>query len=163
MNTYTAPIVAGIGAILLSKNSSLTVAQIESAIQNGTDKVLTEGIYTAYPNLLGYNPMLFYGRVNCFKALSSVPVGIRENNKNNLNIDFIKLSENEVGIYFNSEQFQNGYSLKVFDVGGKTINSINIEPNAKSYILNTDALLQGMYIINVADKNNTSQYFKFIK
>ncbi|MFN7910414.1 MAG: S8 family serine peptidase [Bacteroidota bacterium] len=161
--SFSAPIVAGIGAILLSKNSSLTVSQIEAAIQNGTDKVLTAGNYTTYPNLLGYNPELFYGRVNCFKALSSVPVGIRENNKNNLKIDFIKLSENEVGIYFNSEQFLNGYNLKVFDIGGKTINSINIDPNSKSYILNTSTLLQGMYIINVTDNNNTAQYFKFIK
>lgn len=161
--SYAAPIVSGIGAILLSKNSSLSVAQIEAAIQNNTDKVTTEGSYSAFPLLLGYNERLFYGRVNCLKALNSVPVGIKEYSQANVGLQFIKLSENEVGIFFDKGFNNKGCEVSVLDVTGKILSKTIIEPNATSTMVKTDNFSQGMYIITVVNKNEIGQAYKFIK
>ncbi len=162
--SFSTPIVSGIAAILLSKNSSLTVSQIEAAIQNNTDQVTTAGSYNAYSYLPGYNPNLFYGRVNCIKALTTVAVGIKEYSKSNVGLEFVRLSEKEIGIFFNKGFNDKGSIISVYDVAGKRLLKIDIEPNASSYMLSTENYLQGMYIITVTNKiEQNGQAYKFIK
>jgi hypothetical protein len=63
--SFAAPIVSGIAAILLSKNPSLTEAQIRAAIQGNTDKVkpFNNGNYALYSFLPGYSDEAFKDRV----------------------------------------------------------------------------------------------------
>jgi hypothetical protein len=164
--SFSAPIVSGIGAIILSKNPNLTVAQVEAAIQNNTDQIrpATYGNYNLYPFLPGYTDQTFYGRVNCIKALNTVPVGIREYYKADIGIKFIRFSENEVGVFFDKDFNNKGCILNVYDITGKLLTKTVIDPNLASYMLNTDNYVQGMYIITVSDREQQNgQAFKFIK
>ncbi len=164
--SFAAPIVAGIGAILLSKNPTLTEAQIRTAIQGNTDlvKPFLNGNYSLYSFLPGYSDQTFYGRVNCFKAISSVAVGVQEYSKENIGVQITNLSQNELGVFFTKGFNDNGSSLFVYDISGKLITNIEIEKNANSYMLSTNNYAQGMYIIKVLNKSKINgQSFKFIK
>jgi hypothetical protein len=164
--SFAAPIVSGIAAILLSKNPSLTEAQIRAAIQGNTDKVkpFNNGNYALYSFLPGYSDEAFYGRVNCYKAITSVAVGIEEYSKENIGLQFTYLNQNEMGVFFTKGFNDNGSILNVYDVTGKLITSTDIDKNVNSYILNTNNYAQGMYIIKVLNKSKSNgESFKFIK
>ena len=164
--SFAAPIVSGIAAILLSKNPALTEAQLRTAIQGNTDKVKpwNNGNYALYSFLPGYADEAFYGRVNCYKAITSVAVGIEEYSKENVGIQFTYLNQNEMGIFFTKGFNDNGSIVTVYDVTGKLIANTEIEKNINSYILNTNNYAQGMYIIKVLNKSKANgNSFKFIK
>lgn len=164
--SFAAPIVSGIGAILLSKNPSLTEAQVRAAIQGNTDlvKPFNNGNYALYSFLPGYADEMFYGRVNCYKAIQSVAVGIHEYSKENIGIQFTYLNQNEMGIFFTKGFNDNGSFLTVYDVTGKIVTNTEIEKNVNGHILNTNNYVQGMYIIKVLNKSKQNgQTFKFIK
>ena len=60
------PLSSGIAGLLLSRNPSLTLAQVKSAMQSSADKVGPE------PYVSGRNDRYGFGRLNAFQALNSV-------------------------------------------------------------------------------------------
>jgi subtilisin family serine protease len=63
------PLAAGIGALLLSKNSELTANEIRTIMRNSCDKIGND----AYDNSgSGWNVYYGYGRVNAMNALAAV-------------------------------------------------------------------------------------------
>jgi gliding motility-associated-like protein len=58
------PLVSGLAALMLSKDSNLTVDQIESCIKSTADDI--------YPINPGYNGQLGSGRINAYKALQCI-------------------------------------------------------------------------------------------
>jgi subtilisin family serine protease len=78
------PLAAGVAGLILSRNPSLTLAQVRSTLQNGADKVGSE------PYVSGRNNRYGYGRVNALQSLqligtcpavtlspATVPTGVR--------------------------------------------------------------------------------------
>jgi subtilisin family serine protease len=62
----SAPLVAGIGALVLSKNNSLSGAAVRDLMRNTADKI-GDVVYSG-----GFNQFYGYGRVNAFTALNSM-------------------------------------------------------------------------------------------
>ncbi|HEX8551233.1 MAG TPA: S8 family serine peptidase [Abditibacteriaceae bacterium] len=60
------PLVAGVAALLLSRNSALTKTQVQSILQSTADK-----IGSGY-NSQGHSPLFGYGRINALAALQSI-------------------------------------------------------------------------------------------
>lgn len=60
------PLAAGVAGLLLSRNPSLTLAQIRTTLQNGADKVGPE------PYVSGRNNRYGYGRVNALQSLQLI-------------------------------------------------------------------------------------------
>lgn len=66
------PLAAGIGALVLSRNTDLTPADIRAILQNTTDKIGGNNGLTAY-DANGFNQFYGYGRVNVESAVEAVP------------------------------------------------------------------------------------------
>lgn len=60
------PLASGIAGLLLSRNSSLTLSQIQTTMKNAADKVGPE------PYVAGRNDRYGFGRLNAYQTLSSV-------------------------------------------------------------------------------------------
>lgn len=58
--SFSAPIVAGVAALVLSQNPNLTAQQVQDVLKQGADDLGT----------VGWDPQYGYGRVNAAKALS---------------------------------------------------------------------------------------------
>ena len=62
----SAPVVAGVAALIISANSELTAAEVRQIIRNTTDKIdLIQGRYDSN----GHSPYYGYGKVNAYKAV----------------------------------------------------------------------------------------------
>jgi subtilisin family serine protease len=68
-----APLAAGIAALMLAKNPSLTAGQIRSIMRATADKVGGNIGQTAYNVTTGYNQYYGFGRVNAYAALQATP------------------------------------------------------------------------------------------
>ena len=160
------PFVAGMAAILLSKDNAISPDTLAEIIKINADKVGSYN-YNSYSNWAGYNKEMFYGRINCPRALSDVNqiippfLSIGDNlktledvylsyiNKETLRIDIRNKSKNlEISIYAISGQL----------ISAKTL------INDKTLTLNISNYSSGMYFIKVLDSDKMqSKTFKFIK
>jgi subtilisin family serine protease len=61
-----APLASGVAGLLLSRNPSLNLTQLKTAMQNGTDKVGPE------PYVSGRNDRYGFGRINALKSLQLI-------------------------------------------------------------------------------------------
>jgi subtilisin family serine protease len=64
--SMASPHVAGLAALILSRNKTLTVAQVRSIIENNSDDI--DALNPGFAGLLGK------GRINAFKALTATPL-----------------------------------------------------------------------------------------
>jgi subtilisin family serine protease len=75
------PLAAGIGALVLSRNTDLTTADIRAILQNTADKIGGNNGLAAY-NVSGFNQFYGFGRVNAEVAVEAVPVASGDYNQN---------------------------------------------------------------------------------
>ena len=160
-SSFSAPIVSGIAAILLSKNQGLTSLELKQAIQNGTDRIKpTTYEYTNYSGLSGYNHEVFYGRVNCFKSLNNISLTTHENNLNEgSKISIVHLSSDEILVEMDEDSFVTGNMILIYDVSGKLIFTSSIFEN--KYLIQTHNFSKGLYFIRI--QNHLGQSIKSTK
>lgn len=156
--SFASAIVSGIAAILLEKNPSLIWTEVRDILINTADKVNPNLYdYNQFPGYSGYNEEMFYGRVNCFKALQSTPLSIKE--ASTLQDLTLIRSENNFILSFNHNA--ENYNVLVFDAMGRTLPA-PIEKNNNTITVNTSTLANGLYIITIFN-GNIHQSVKIIK
>lgn len=167
--SFSSPLVAGIAAIILQKYPSLSYQQVTTMIDLTADKVrsgtggTTPYDYSAYSNVPGYARETFYGRVNCSEALKNPSVGIKEIGKKSADISLFYISTDEATLLLNGTNTA-GYTLNIYDVSGRQIDSQNIEAGKNTYPINTDSFVKGVYLFNVVStENENGKAFKYIK
>lgn len=158
--SFAAAVVSGIAAILLEKNPNLTWMEVRDILINTADKVNpTLYNYNQYSGYNGYNEEMFYGRVNCFKALQSTPLSVKEVSSTQ-NITLARI-ENTFILNFENDANVQGYSVIIFDVMGRSM-PVHIEKNNNTITVNTSTLANGLYIITIFN-GNTHRSIKIIK
>jgi hypothetical protein len=163
--SFSAPITAGIAALILNKNQWLTAQEVDDAIQNNSEQIRpTTYNYNNYSFMPNYNNEVFFGRVNCLASLNNVAVGLQENKKSVINIKLAYLNKDEIGVLFDASTNKEKVTISVYDISGKLISSKKIEADKYNYILNIYEFPQGIYILNVSDElKKSNQSFKFVK
>jgi subtilisin family serine protease len=159
------PIVAGLAALLLEKNPSLTYKEVYWAIMNGAEKVGGYD-YTDVPYEYGRSNELGYGRVNGYNTLfntnttdytsvlhyNSIPLNIHYNNP--VTKDLI-LNINEYG----------SFVLKIYSINGTCVLTKEIKlTDIYTATIDISFLENGLYIMNILNKeNNKYGIAKFVK
>lgn len=160
------PFVAGMAAILLSKNDTVTPYQLGEIIKNNTDKVGSYN-YNNYTNWQGYNEEMFYGRVNCPKAIENIDQVIPPF----LSIgDYLKTLDNVYLTYLNKETIRidvknesKNLKIDIYSFNGKLIKSSHLN-NDNSLIIDISSYSSALYFIKVLDNDKMqSKTIKFIK
>ncbi|MBA2613952.1 MAG: S8 family serine peptidase [Bacteroidetes bacterium] len=163
--SFSAPVVSGIAAILLSKYPTMSFQAVINSINNNADKIRTSTYnYSQFSFLPSYAKETFYGRINCINTLLNPAVGIKENVKLSDEIKLAYLDYNEASILFNKNTNNKGFILSVYDIGGRLISKKQIEANLTTYSINTEGFTKGVYLfkLNSLD-NNADKTFKYIK
>jgi subtilisin family serine protease len=144
----SAPMTAGIAALLLTKNPHLTPTQIRNALQNTADKIGGNNGQTAYVS--GFNQFYGYGRVNAAAALAAVPTDTLGPRIGNVTIK--GSASTHLPFAFNrpddATDFDgSGIQLRTVPVGGADTISIQFGehvPNITSSSLTVRALTSGV-------------------
>lgn len=104
------PLVAGLAALILSENPSLTPAQIENHLKNGCDNI--NALNPSYTNQLGA------GRINAFKSLQFIS-GIESSELNNESVlVFPNPSHGKLTLLSTNK---NVSSISILDLNGRVI------------------------------------------
>lgn len=146
----SAPIVAGVYALLLQANPNLTRVQAQTILENTADKI---GNVT-YTN--GTHPKYGHGRVNAYNAVMTAlyevnkdyftahifPNPISSNEK--LRISLAKLNEEKI-------------QISVYDeLGKKVLNLANLQAEQNHGIdINIGTLSSGFYMLNITSGDNS--------
>ncbi|MFZ4928638.1 S8 family peptidase [Chryseobacterium sp. Mn2064] len=184
-----APAVAGIAALILSKNPTLTVAQVNNYIEMSAKKVRTD-LYN-YNNTAGrpngtWNTQMGYGLVDAEMALLFTPPAppnsinnesrqkaqetitydpiIIENNLGISDVDMVKIFPNPNNGVFELKISENlvDYSVSIYSASAREVFSRkNIFKNLIKIDISKE--LPGIYILNVIDKNGNVYTEKMIK
>lgn len=164
--SFASPTVAGIAAILLSKNGGLYSSQVRSVIKSGAEKVRPSTYnYNYNTSDPGRSFEMQYGRVSCINSLNSISVGINEQVKN----DFINISAYYNGqgqlvlLYDFKDKNKNAFAA-VYDILGKEILRTEILASQNQTNISVNTLSQGIYLLNVFSKEgNKISSQKFMK
>lgn len=145
--SFAAPIVSGIAAILLSKDSTLTTEELRSLIKNSAVQ-LPGYNYNLNTNWPGYNSQTFYGRVSCIDALLGIEsLSVEETEYPN----FISyLLQDQLNIFLPRELSESN-SISAYDLQGRTIYSQKISSkNQNHFQIDVSNWSKGLYIITVS-------------
>lgn len=154
-----APIVSGIAALILEKDSMLTVSQVYEAIRLSCDKV--GGYAYSNPSANGKCLELGFGRVNACSALNILDqLGTEEYSP----ISSIVIShQNPVKItLLLTIEGTTRYSASIFNVNGQLMfNAENVEESILSIDINKYS--KGIYIVKIIDnETGTKQTSKIV-
>ncbi|MCH7535191.1 MAG: S8 family serine peptidase, partial [Bacteroidetes bacterium] len=167
--SLSSALVAGIAAILLDKNAGLTPEEIEDAITlpQNTDQV-NSGTYNNYNddpvNFPGKSKEMGFGRVNCLKALNSVPIGIRENQIETNIFSINNPVEDQLIISNNLSNVREEFNIKIVDLLGRQVYTGSLLSTNRIEVINVSSLSSGTYILVLqAESGDAMQAIKFIK
>ena len=155
------PIAAGVCALILQTNPNLTATEVQNILQNTADKV---GVYpdgTPYD----YNAVspgrsfeMGYGRINAFRAVSSI--GIKENTQNTV-ISFEAYpnpARDKTTLFFPLTK-PDDVKIELYDYTGRKIALLfddhNLSViNSYSISFDTKGLSNGLYFVVLQTKSN---------
>jgi serine protease len=131
------PLVAGLAGLVLSRNSSLSPADVETLLEAGCDNI----------NIMnpGYIGQLGAGRINAYKTLNLVPVSVNETLPGNT----FTISPNPSNGHFSivTDGSMEGGTLRIFNMMGQAI----YEQPLTSKIAEVDHqfITGGVYLVEV--------------
>ena len=159
------PIVSGIAAMILEKNPLLTHDQVKLVIQSTTDLIRPLSYnYSGFPYIPGYSQEVFFGRVNCFNAISSVVVGIENSCDEVAKIDLATLSSDEYLLLFGQTSNRSGAQIRLFDLSGRLILETTVSSGENTYLIQLSDFQHGIYLIDVVlFESGFHQSFKISK
>lgn len=160
----SAPIVSGIAAILLEKNSQLTNVQIADLIRNGADKTNPSTYnYNAFPSAAGYSLEMAYGRVNCFKSLTLVDqiVGLEDEEIMPMNYSLGQIDANRY--VFLSEIDNTVANLQVYNSVGQKENCAVITNSETKSTIELINVPSGIFFIRIVLENGQVLNYKILK
>jgi subtilisin family serine protease len=143
----SAPIVAGVAALLLSKNLMLTFNEVKQKLGEGAEK--TGGYnYNYDSDKPGHSKELGYGRVNAKKTLDGVSVGISENKqKSNAEINIVNPANTMLHINYDIAKVNGDVVLYVFDLSGNMVIDKTILPKDQTvFSVDINEISPGMYV-----------------
>lgn len=152
-----APIVSGLAALLLERDSTFTQGQIYQAIRNGTDRIGGYN-YNADAQRPGWSKEAGYGRVNGYKIVHQTPLNI------NWSVQHVPASINNpikehLSIRF-AEMEQ--YQLQLYDGTGRMIQQTQTT-TVETFHWSTGQLSTGSYVLVITGPNNKVSRYKVIK
>lgn len=149
----SAPIVSGIAALVLEKDSMLTADQVYEALRLSCDKV---GGYT-YSNgsANGKCAELGFGRVNACGALNILDVlNVEEIVKSEFNVNHNTSIYNDLLITLDQSR---NVEIQIFSITGQQIMFESFE-GLNNFNINFRSQASGIYVMNIIDKNTNETY-----
>lgn len=161
--SFASPVVAGSIALLLQANPNLNFTQVKSALLNNT----TTDVFTGNVSLTG-SPHWGYGKLNIYKAISSVISVVTENEKEIRSENLFWYSnpvQNTLTVF--APEFPSEIDFTVYDICGRIINNKNgLELTSREGLFlhfNSSPLVSGQYFVIIKSANGLSKSFKIIK
>jgi len=90
------------------------------------------------------------------------PVGIEDLNSTTVTNFFPNPSSSSINISYNSNDFNTGASISIFDLAGKEIHSSLLNLNLNNVIIDISAFQNGIYFYSVSNSKINSERKKFI-
>ena len=147
----SAPLVAGLAALLKAQNSSYTPAQIEAALKKGCDPI--DVINPTYTGQLGA------GRINAYKALNpssgSVLIGL------NKPISLFPIPVNNLLTLTLGSGYDHVSEIRIVNAIGEP-QLVNFEKVGSDYRMDVSALSSGIYFLHVKTPS-TEKFQRFQK
>ncbi|MBI5217974.1 MAG: S8 family peptidase, partial [Bacteroidia bacterium] len=155
-----APIVAGVAALILSKNPTLTSNQVQEIIQQGADKV---GGYNYNAVSPGKSLEFGYGRINAFNSIN-LTNGINDIKKEVGIISVVNPVRQQLEIVYKLNDSAPKIHFHLYDLLGRTSCSGALNPQATYFSTDISKLPAGLYVITFTDeKGIVLQSDKLIK
>ncbi|MFA8449645.1 MAG: S8/S53 family peptidase [Bacteroidales bacterium] len=156
--SMSGPVVAGAVALMLEQNPNLTNKEIRDKLFSST---LTDN-FTG--ELAEPNNTWGYGKLDIFKTLSGIRVGVNEvviDNANSILVESLypNPAKGEVNVVLKKE-FTG--KLSVYNAQGIILYQKDIQSFSNNCKIKTDDFAAGVYMLNVKGENN-SEILKFIK
>jgi subtilisin family serine protease len=161
-----APIVSGVAALLLSKNSNMTYEEVIRAIADGAEKV---GGYNYHydPDRPGHSKEIGYGRINAYNTIQGITVdaGYTEKHHKNCIIAVENPVTAKLHVNYDISMQQSDVILNVYDLSGNLMQEAMLPKEQHLLILDVDDYPAGMFItcfINPDEKKllHTSRFIK---
>jgi subtilisin family serine protease len=163
-----APIVAGVAALLLSKNNSMTWEEVRTTLLNSADKVHSnEYNYSHDAAKVGHSREMGYGRVNALKALGEVAVGVTSEPTIALGTDIRvvnPIQNNQLEIFYPGAQLEQDLVVGVFDMNGSLIRQQLLGRHEEFVSIDVFDITPGMYFARfMYREDELIQTVKFVK
>lgn len=160
-----APVVAGVAALLLSKNQALTWQDIKNKLAESADKVGGYN-YNYDSDKPGHSKEMGFGRVNALRAIEETAVGIEEmqNSINNYSLAVENPVGNTLTINYDFSNLKQDVNLEIYNSDGKLINVSRLFRHEEVITIDVEDLSPGMYYSRFFNKEDELvQTVKFIK
>lgn len=163
-----APIVAGVAALLLSKNNSMTWQEVRNTLLNSADKVHSgEYNYSHDAAKAGHSREMGYGRVNALKALGEIPVGVSDEPNMELatNIKVVNpVQNNQVEIYYPGTLLEQDMQVGIYDMNGRLMKQQLLGRHEEFVSIDAFDMTPGMYFARfMYREDELVQTVKFVK
>jgi len=148
----SAPVIAGVAALLLSKNQNITWSEVKQKLADGADKVGSYN-YNYDSDKSGHSKEMGYGRVNAKKTLDGVTVGVAEmKQQKNYHIKIENPSSSQLVVMYDIKELQGSFDMQVYDLSGNLIATAVLPKEQSRFTLNMDDVSPGMYISKFFNK-----------
>ncbi len=163
-----APIVAGVVALLLSKNNSLTWEEVRTTMLNSADKVHNGDYnYNHDASKAGHSREMGYGRVNALKAIGEVAVGIGNEPTLAFSNDIKVVNPIENGrleIFYPGAELEEDMLVAVYDMSGKLVAQRLLGRHEEYVSIDVNDMTAGMYFARfMYREDELVQTVKFVK
>jgi subtilisin family serine protease len=160
----SAPVIAGVAALLLSKNQNISWSEVKQMLADGADKVGSYN-YNYDSDKSGHSKEMGYGRVNAKKTLDGVTVGVGEVvQQKHYSIVVENPVSNNLLVMYNIEAVKGNFDMHVYDLSGNLIKQAILPKDQTRYLINMDDVVPGMYISKFFNKEEeivtTSRFIK---
>ena len=161
--SFSAPLVAGIAAMILQKNRTISYSALKSILQSSADKVNSAAYnYKANTNYVGKSLEMGYGRVNCLNALKSTPMAMEYISSPNKLFELNTLVHDRIDLHYSGTNL-NSINYSILDMYGQVISSDRINLSS-SNVIDASNFTDGIYILNLYDSGSQlSVSYKIVK
>ncbi len=166
----SAPIVAGVAALMLSKNPNMTWQEVITRLEDSADKTYNSSEGGGYNynhdlNKSGQSLEMGYGRVNAEKALSDTPVGFADNilSETSSHFTVTNLVQNSLDIRYSLDEQYSSYEMAILDMSGRMLLNVKLPAGIGMMNLDVNGLKPGMYLVKCANGKEVISNEKFVK
>lgn len=163
------PVVAGVAALILSNNPDMTWEEVRDAITDNADKTYSSGPqsynYNYDASRPGHSMEMGYGRVNALKSVGGVSVSVEDAKTLRDNWQFtIESPMNNTLLLSYTLGEEKEVNMEIYDMTGKQIQSVRLNPNSTLVNVDLHKYLPGMYFARFANGEDLLlETVKFVK